>query len=262
MAKAGNPRNVIGIIKELDSNTKVIGLLILVAEALFTTAIFKVDHNQVFWAICVAAAFLVIMGIALVRLETRKIPATEHLATAVIPSSGTPSTQILDSIINGAIQAVCRAVTLPNTPQGVKLRVFIFDIKGQELVCSHLWAQDPVREQVGILKFAININVAKKIAVVRAAMNGTTCRSAVEPIPKSTPGIAGDVSDDLTFVLAAPIKDATGRICGTVDFDTASDGGRELLSTESAESVIYHLAEHIGAIMSLRQPRLSDARSV
>ena len=78
MAKAGNPRSVIGIIKELDSNTKVIGLLILVAEALFTTAIFNVDHNQVFWAICVAAAFLAIMGVALVRLETRKIPATEH----------------------------------------------------------------------------------------------------------------------------------------------------------------------------------------
>jgi len=63
------------------------------------------------------------------------------------------------------------------------------------------------------------------------------------------------VSDELSFVLAAPIHKEDGEVWGTVDFDTETPVGRELLSTEVSDVVMFQLANHLKSIVSLPAER-------
>jgi len=233
------------ILANVNTKTKVLGLIALVAEALFLGALTVLRDQQLLFALLACAGILIITIIGIVVVEVTEARAVRSDQDRLTPSPMTPKSEFLSELINSAIQTVCRAVSLPQTPQAAKLRVFIFRKDNDQLVCSHFWSQDQVTEQVGKLRFTVNSDVAKKVAVVRAALDDRICRTAVEPLPADLKGINGDVADDLTFVLAAPIKDSKGAIWGTVDFDTSSEAGRALLST---------LAKHLSVIFALEHP--------
>lgn len=163
----------------------------------------------------------------------------------------TPDSPILKALIESSLEMVCRAVSLPQTPQAAKIRVFIFKKEDDWLVCRYQWSQDPIREQVGKLQFQISADNAQRVAVVRALRDERICRTAVAPLPSDSHG-AGDVDDSLTFVLAAPIFAETGAVWGTVDFDAATDGGQALLSTEVSDAVMHQLARHLKVVFNLQ----------
>ncbi|MCK9200617.1 MAG: hypothetical protein M0P59_15035 [Gallionella sp.] len=239
------------ILAKVNTKTKVLGLIALVAEGLFLGALTILREERLLFALYACAAILLVTIIGIVIIEVTETRTFKPDANRLTPSPLTPRSSFLDDVINSSIQTVCRAVSLPQTPQSAKLRVFIFRKKGSQLICSHYWSQDPVTEQVGKLRFDLTSEVAKKVAVVRAATDEKICRTSVEPIPENAQGITGDVSDELKFVLAAPIKDGEGNIWGTVDFDTSSDTGKALLSTEVSDAVMFQLAKHLSIIFAL-----------
>ena len=241
-----------GILATINTKTKVLGLIALVAEALFLGALTTLREQQLLYALLACAAILVVTIIGIVAVEVTEVRAGKADPGRLTPSPLTPQSEFLNDLINSAIQTVCRAVSLPQTPQAAKLRVFIFRKANDQLVCSHFWSQDPVAEQVGKLRFVLNSEVAKRVAVVRAALDDHICRTSIEPLPAGLGGITGDVADDLNFVLAAPIKDSKGVIWGTVDFDAASEAGRALLQNEVSNSVMFQLAKHLSVIFGLR----------
>lgn len=241
----------VAIIPALDTKTKVIGLIALVAEASFLGSLAKLPADQTLYALITCAVLFAISVVGMLSVEIVEKWSARTSSKPVIPSPGTPDSTLLTEVINGAIQTVCRAVSLPKSPQDAKLRVFIFQKEGNQLVCSHYWSQNPVKELVGKLRFDINSEVAKKVAVVRAVIDESICRTEVEPLPKNFKGVAGDVSDDLSFVVAAPITKKDGSIWGTVDFDTATESGKLILSTEESNALMFQLAQHIRVIFSL-----------
>lgn len=243
--------NRVGILSAVDTKTKLLALIALVAEALFASSLAVLKADQALYALITCAVILAFTIIGIVIMEKSEIDTTVSTPGQLIPSPSTPSSEFLNELINSAIQTVCRAISLPNTPQGTKLRVFIFRKEGNILVCSHFWSQDPVKEQVGKLRFEITSEVAEKVAVVRAVIDERICRTEVRTMPKGTHGVTGDVADNLRFVLAAPIKRNDGTIWGTIDFDAASPEGQELLSTEVSNSVMYQVACHLQVIFSL-----------
>lgn len=169
----------------------------------------------------------------------------------VTPSPRTPDSALLNQLINGALQTVCRAVSIPETPESAKLRVFIFRRIGEHLVCSHFWSPNPIREMVGKLKFPLKEEWADRVAVVRAALREEITRAEIEPLPTEFTKVTGVVASDLSFVLAAPILSQDGSLWGTVDFDTASEKGKAALNTEEADAAMYQLAQHLKLIFSL-----------
>jgi hypothetical protein len=230
----------------------VLALIALVAEALFLGATAFLPQEHVIWGMVTCAVILLVTILGITVVEYTK----ERAATAggaLKPSPLTPSSDILNQIINSSIETVCRAVSLPETPQSAKLRVFIFRKMEDQLMCTHFWSQDPVKEAVGKLRFNLNRDVAEKVAVVRAAMDQRICRTEVEPIARDLVA-DGDVEDDLNFVLAAPILKEDGSVWGTVDFDAATDAGRALLSNEVSNAVMFQLAQHLRVIFSLSEP--------
>ena len=149
------------------------------------------------------------------------------------------------------LETVCRAVSIPETPESARLRVFIFRKDGTQLTCSHYWAPNPVRELVNRLHFEINSGVAKDVAVVQAVIDERITRTKVKPLPAYMKKVTGEVSDELTFVLAAPIRRADGSIWGIVDFDAGSDKGKNLLLTDVADAALFQLALHLQVFFSL-----------
>ena len=244
---------ILGIV---NTKTKVLALVLLVAGGLFSASLAVLRGQQLLFALFACAVILLVTIIGIVVMEVTEARATGANRNRLTPSRGTPRSEFLTELINTAIQTVCRAVSLPRTPQAARLRVFIFRKDGNQLVCSHYWSQDPVTEQVGKLRFDLNSEVAKRVAVVRAALDNHICRTAVEPLPPGLTGAAGDVADNLSFVLAAPIQDSKGEVWGTVDFDAASDDGKAVLSTEASNAVMFQLARHLSVIFGLEhQPQ-------
>lgn len=149
------------------------------------------------------------------------------------------------------LETVCRAVSIRETPESARLRVFIFRKDGTHLTCSHYWAPNPVRELVNRLHFEINSGVAKDVAVVQAVIDERITRTKVKPLPAYMKKVTGEVSDELRFVLAAPIRRADGSIWGIVDFDAGSDKGKNLLLTDVADAALFQLALHLQVFFSL-----------
>lgn len=174
------------------------------------------------------------------------------VASPLKPSPLTPDSPILTALIDSSLETVCRAVSLPQTPQAAKIRVFIFKKEIDWLVCRYQWSQDPVCEQVGKLRFQISTEIAKDVAVVRAVLDERICRTPVAQLPPCKPGVKGDVDDRLNFVLAAPIFDDKGAVWGTVDFDASTESGKALLSTEVSDAVMHQLAKHLKVVFQLQ----------
>lgn len=165
------------------------------------------------------------------------------------PSTRTPDKKLLNRLVNSSIETLCLATSLPASPSRLRLRVFIFRVESQELVCRYFWSANQVTEQVGLTRFALTEEIAKQVAVVRAALKRTTCRTAVRPLKQDSEGVIGDVEDELSFVLACPLFARDNTVWGTVDFDTSTPEGEQLLRTEDAAQAIFRIAKHLEIIL-------------
>lgn len=254
-----------GILAAIDTKTKVLALVTLVIEASFLGSIAVLPNDQVFPALVVSAVVFTVVVIGIVAIELFELRSQKKRPAEVQPSPLTPDSPLLNQIVRGAIQTVCRGVTVPRTPEEAELRAFIFQKKDNRLVCTHFWAPDSflVKEEVG-LSFDLDRKLADKVVVVRAYFDKQPARTPVEPLPEGIHGVAGEVSDKLMFVLAAPIHnhDPEHSVWGVVDFDSSNEIGRALLSTEVSNNVMFHLAEHLRLLISLSERRPVTERIV
>lgn len=176
--------------------------------------------------------------------KARRVPSEVH------PSLRTP-TSLLNELVNGALQTVCRAVSLPQSPEAVRIRAFVFEKRDAQLVCSHYWAPNPAKEMVGKLKFDITPEVAKRVAVVRAVISEQVTRTKISPLPGALERSSGEVAEDLSFVLAVPIFNDDSSVWGVVDFDALSPEAEMILSTKVSDAIMFQLAQHLKIILSL-----------
>lgn len=166
--------------------------------------------------------------------------------------------RLLNQVVENALETVCRAMSVPVTPEQATLRAFIFRNEDNELVCRHFWDPNPSDEEVGRTRFVINEETASQIVVVRCFLDTATRRThdaeaegnAVKPLPKGFKGAKGKIKSSLRYVLAAPIWKEDGSIWGVVDFDASNEAGKKLLQTEASNSVIMRLARHLSRILS------------
>lgn len=238
-----------GILASIDSKTKVLALITLIAEALFIAAISVLPAEQIMNALITCAVILVVCVVGIIAIELAEVRSKKTVD--LFPSPLTQGSQFLNDIINSSIQTVCRAASLPQTPESAKLRVFIFRRDGNQLVCSHYWSPNPAKEMVGKLRFELNSKLATRVAVVKAVLDENICRTNVVKLPEDLEGVTGEVSEELCFVLAAPVYNGGGNVWGTVDFDAGNEIGKALLATEVSNGVIYQLAKHLQIVLSL-----------
>lgn len=162
--------------------------------------------------------------------------------------------QALDNLVKLALEAICRAMSVPVAPHVASLRAFVFRSQENELVCQHFWDPESSVEEVGRTRFEIDENSKSKIVVVRCFMDDAIRRGAandtesgdVGPLPE---GEFADVKPTLKYVLAAPIRNGDGKPWGVVDFDASNDIGKKLLATDTAKKVITRLAEHLRGVL-------------
>jgi len=152
-------------------------------------------------------------------------------------------------LMHGGLQVVCRALSSPRTPEEVKLRAFVFIRRGDELVCSHFWAPFQAKEVIGELKFKLDDESQKQIAVVRAAINKESVGMAISFDPATVPTVGGEVERDLCYVLAAPITAPNGEVVGTVDFDASSEPGKEILNNAVSRNVLFELGKMLHLVL-------------
>src|SRR5439155_23075573 len=111
------------------------------------------SENRSAPCLCLRHRTSIITIVAIVIIEILDSRSARPAVPEVRPSRLTPDTAFLKQLVRGALEAVCRAVSIPETPESAKLRVFIFENKENRSVCSHYWAQNPVEELVGKLEF-------------------------------------------------------------------------------------------------------------
>ena len=238
-----------GLLSNIDTRTQVLALITLIAEALFIGSLVAIPSQHIIWAMVICAGILIMSIVGIIIIEVTESRLTRH--QRMRPSPLTPDSKILGELVNGAIQTVCRAVSVPQTPESAKLRVFMFRKEHDQLVCSHYWSPNPAKEVVGRLRFAIRTDLADRIAVVKSVVNGAIARTEVAPLSDDAEGVSGEIEKDLKFVLACPIYDADKSIWGVIDFDASTDDGRALLQTEVSDAVMFQLAKHIQVVFAL-----------
>lgn len=236
--------------KGLNEGTLVFGLLI--GGLIAVVGVF-----WLYWESAYEPLITALLGIA--GLVTASVALAEHFKktysdTKLNASALTPDSPILKRLMEGAVETVCRGVSVPQTPESAALSAFIFKLDHGELVCTHYWAPNPRKEQVGLLRFSVSEEVAKRVAVVQAALKKEPCRTPVKPLPEDSPGISGDI-DAINFVLATPILNPDKTVWGVVDFDSANEVGKALLKTEVSDTVMHNLAAHLRLIFSLTEAR-------
>jgi hypothetical protein len=254
--KGSDRRAIIGAV---DTNIKLFALVVLAMEAGFVAALATLPATDVKLALGAMAAVgtvAIVGGVWLHRIDKSAVSAT-----GLQPSALTPNVPLLNELVRGAIETVCRAVSLPQTPESARLRVFIFRVDGNSLVCTHFWSPNPTQEEVG-LRFELRPSLANQVAVVRAALNRRITGTPVEKLPPDLTGVEGEVSSDLKFVLAAPIIDTNQRVWGVVDFDTTTEVGRSLLQSEISDQVMFQLARHLLLIFTLQRADPQGAAAV
>lgn len=244
------------LIETLDPRSRIIGLVALLAEAAFGGVIPFLPEGSRLFAFVTLVVALVFAMLVVVYIEThlRKVQPDKVL----IPSPKTPDQRFLNEMINSFIQAACRAVSIPHSPDHVDLRAFVFQRQDEKLVCTHYWALHPTDEKVGVTQFLLAKEVAEKVAVVRAVMERKICRTHIEPLPRGFEGAKGEIKESLRFVIAAPIIGPDGEVWGTFDLDSGNDRGEELLSSGITDSALSQLARHIGIILGLGSQETED----
>lgn len=168
----------------------------------------------------------------------------EH--SSIKPSNKTPDSELLTHIINSTIETVCRAVSLPGTPDEASIRAFIFQKIDNKLVCTHFWAQNPVVEEVGMTMFDLTDVAAKDVAVVRAFKERKPIRTPIEPHPH---GLHGNIDQNISYVLATPILNEDKTVWGCVDFDASNKTGVVLLSSSISDTVMLNLARLLSFVL-------------
>jgi hypothetical protein len=196
--------------------------------------------------------------------EFAKSDPMAALAPACVRIKGEFSKQLRDSIdrqrlnqiVQNALEAICRAMSVPATPHEASLRAFVFREEDGWLVCSHFWDPHESDEEVDKTRFKLDRETASKIVVVRCFLDDATRvteendteAGEVGPVPAGTVGVEGRIKPDLMYVLAAPIRNADGTVWGVVDFDASNDLGISLLTNSYAKAVIFRLAKTLRAI--------------
>jgi hypothetical protein len=243
----------VALLGAVDTNIKLFGLVVLVMEAGFAVAITKLPNEDVKLALIIMAVVgtaAIIGGVWLHRIDSFSSVIGE-----LNPSPRTITEPLLSDLVWGAIETVCRAVSLPKTLETARLRVFIFRADGSSLVCTHFWSPNPTQEAVG-LRFDLRPDLVNKVAVVDAALSRQIVGTEVKELPSNEPGIFGGVSPQLKFILAAPIFDLKNNVWGVVDFDTSTSEGASLLQSEIASEVMFQLARHLRVIFTLGEDAL------
>lgn len=157
----------------------------------------------------------------------------------------------LYGLVENSLETVCRAMSVPTTPEQASLRAFIFRKEGDELVCRYFWDPNPSDEEVGRTRFAITREAAPRIVIVRCYLDdkiGST-KDQVQPLPAGFKEAKGNINPDLRYVLAAPIRDRHGKIWGVVDFDASNENGKTLLKNEFCNTVIIRLATQLSSAL-------------
>jgi len=158
--------------------------------------------------------------------------------------------KITQALVKNMLKNVCTALAAPHSAESIKLRAFVFKKVGETLICKHFWATHQVEEVVDELKFDINIETQKQVAVVKATVEKKVCASHISALPDDLEGVEGKVDKNLCFVLAAPILGPNGEVWGTVDFDASSETGEKILSHEMSGSVLFDLGKHLYLTLS------------
>ena len=157
----------------------------------------------------------------------------------------------LYELVENSLETVCRAMSVPTTPEQASLRAFIFRHEGDELVCRYFWDPNPSDEEVGRTRFAITREAAHRVVVVRCYLDdkiGST-RDQVQPLPPGFTEAKGNINPDLRYILAAPIRDRDGKIWGVIDFDASNENGKALLKNEFSNTVIIRLATQLSSVL-------------
>jgi hypothetical protein len=92
---------------------------------------------------------------------------------SLVHSAATKNAELLTSIVNDALETVCRAVCIPSSPRDTTVRAFIFEKIDKELVCTHFWAENPSEEQVNVTRFLLYEQAAESVVVVRAFLRAS-----------------------------------------------------------------------------------------
>jgi len=153
-------------------------------------------------------------------------------------------------LVTNMLKNVCTALAAPNSAENTKLRAFVFKKVGERLICKYFWAPQQTEEVVDELKFDINIETQKQVAVVKAAVKKKACAAHVTVLPDDLDGYEGKVDKSLCFVLAAPILGPNREVWGTVDFDASSETGETILSHEIARSILFDLGKNLYPTLS------------
>jgi hypothetical protein len=199
-----------GIINILEPRTRTLALVLLVADSIFgvsifsTAAIVHLSGEAVTVAVICVSLILLAAIAAIMRVELT-VERGERSARALKPSDRTPSSEVLDALVNNTLEAICRATSLPLAPDVARMRAFIFKVEDSELVCRYYWALNPTSEKVSTTRF--EITEARDVAVVQCFRDRAITRSEIHPLPNSLNQAASQtIRPDLTFVLAAPIR--------------------------------------------------------
>lgn len=251
-------KGVLGILKTLGPRTRTLGLLLLIVDSIFGVSIFSAGvvsnlSDSAFIVAVIGVVVLLLASVVAITVVELTVERNKQQAGIRKRSDKTPSSDVLDDLVNSTLEMICRATSLPLAPDQAGVRAFIFKHEGDDLVCRYYWALNPTSEKVGVTKFPLTGEAAQKVAVVRCALDRKITRTPVSPLPAELEESASDsVKRDLTFVLAAPILDRGKQVWGTIDFDTSNDLGKERLSTPLADAAIFHLTRHLQEMFSLR----------
>ena len=249
-----------GILSKLDTRTKVLGLVTLVLEATFLGSIAIMPAEQVLFALLAIAVVFVIVVIGIIFTEIAEIKSRKIKSRGpsqnIERSPLTPDDPMLKSIIEGAMQTVCRGVTVPTSPEEAKLRAFVFRADKNILTCTHFWAPSNinVKEEVGGV-IPLKPENQDKYVVVKSYYTEKPQRSSVPDEPHKEKGVSLSIDDSIAYVLATPILNKDRTIYGVVDFDTYTKKGVELLQSQISDTVMRHLATHLRTLISLSEAR-------
>jgi hypothetical protein len=187
-------------------------------------------------------------------------PASTQIKEA-LAARRTVANERLNELVRTALEAMCRAMSIPGGPHDATLRAFVFrketTNEGDYLVCRHYWDPDPSDEEVGRTRFKIDKETAARVIVVKCYNEGTTSRSPeteseggeVKPLPADFRGAEGGIKPGLRYVLAAPIRNDDDTVWGVVDFDASHDIGIKLLKADYSKTVIFSLAQHLRSVL-------------
>ena len=232
------------ILTAIDSKTKLLALIALIAEALFISSIPILDNNDTIYALIICSVILIItiIGIAYFEKKDKKQKKNDKLID---------DPRRLEDIINQTLHTICRAVCIPNSPDKTKIRAFIFKKIKNELVCKYYWTLHPLKEIAGELRFKINRENEKNIVSINALKIRDICGTKVAPLSKEyrEKNMTGELSN-VKYVLAAPIYN-NKDIWGTVNLDAIDNFGEKILSSEVAHAAVYQLTVLLQEIIQL-----------